>query len=98
MTMLHDKSICDDNLVPKEGQPDLLCSNKKSQGCPSLSYTDVTNEQVKKYIALYLTKYGIAMNEHEARMELSALITLIVTVREHFQEQSIDFVIHDNNV
>lgn len=34
----HNNAIPDNILEPKEGQPGLLCCNKKSGGCPSLSY------------------------------------------------------------
>ena len=37
----HDKPLNDINFVPKEGQRDLLCCNKKSFRCPSLSYEHV---------------------------------------------------------
>ncbi len=42
MSELHKRSINDNNFVPKEGQRDLLCSNKKSFRCPSLDYKYVT--------------------------------------------------------
>jgi hypothetical protein len=38
MKELHDKSASDSLNELKEGQPGLLCSNKKSEGCPSLRY------------------------------------------------------------
>ena len=42
MSKLHNKLICDDKLVPKEGQRDLLCSNNESHRCPSLDYKCTT--------------------------------------------------------
>ncbi len=36
MSTLHANSISDQIFVPKEGQRDLACSNKKSLRCPSL--------------------------------------------------------------
>ena len=36
MAKLHDKSIIENIIVPKEGQQDLSCSNNKSNCCPSL--------------------------------------------------------------
>ena len=32
----HKRLEHDNNFVPEEGQPDLLCRNKESCGCPSL--------------------------------------------------------------
>ncbi|HTA26993.1 MAG TPA: hypothetical protein VK809_04355 [Bacteroidia bacterium] len=39
----------DNNLVPDEGQPDLLCRNKESLGCPSLGVSEVvlTEETIR---------------------------------------------------
>ncbi len=37
MNKLHNNQINDLNFVPKEGQRGLLCSNKESFRCPSLS-------------------------------------------------------------
>ena len=37
MDELHERLISDDNFAPEEGQRDLLCSNRKSLRCPSLS-------------------------------------------------------------
>lgn len=38
MPMLHNSSIETNTIVPKEGQRELLCSNKKFLRCPSLGY------------------------------------------------------------
>ncbi|OJW84169.1 MAG: hypothetical protein BGO69_11905 [Bacteroidetes bacterium 46-16] len=43
----HNKSINDDDfIVPEEGQRDLLCCNKKSLRCPSLSYEYIESEEL----------------------------------------------------
>ncbi|MCW3127836.1 MAG: hypothetical protein JWO03_3494 [Bacteroidetes bacterium] len=44
MNELHNELISGEIFVPKEGQQGLLCSNKKSLSCPSLSYTYIQNE------------------------------------------------------
>lgn len=42
MSKLHNKSIIDKEIVPKEGQRGLLCSNNESHRCPSLDYKCIT--------------------------------------------------------
>ena len=47
MDRQHDKPIGDhDHFVPKEGQRDLLCCNKKSLRCPSLRYEHIESEEL----------------------------------------------------
>lgn len=42
MNKLHNKLILDNEIVPKEGQRGLLCSNNESIRCPSLDYKYIT--------------------------------------------------------
>lgn len=44
MKELHDKSVSESSNKLKGGQPGLLCSNKKSEGCPPFSYQYEPNE------------------------------------------------------
>lgn len=45
MRKLHNKLIIDKKFVPKEGQRDLLCSNKESIRCPSLDYKYIPSSE-----------------------------------------------------
>jgi len=45
MDELHERLISDDNFVPREGQRDLLCSNRKSLRCPSLSSSPILSRE-----------------------------------------------------
>lgn len=50
MNTLHNRSIDSGNLVPREGQRDLLCSNNKEPlRCPSFG---INNEQISEDDAL----------------------------------------------
>ncbi len=53
MNELHNRSIIKDNLVPKEGQRDLLCSNKESFRCPSFGINNqfVSEDDALDYLA-----------------------------------------------
>ena len=44
METLHDKQNNDHFFVPEEGQRGLLCSNKKSFRCPSLSLNSILSK------------------------------------------------------
>ncbi len=46
MKKLHNKLIVDKIFVPKKGQRDLLCSNKKSIRCPFLGINSNSPEDV----------------------------------------------------
>jgi len=66
MERLHINSIIDNNnLEPKEGQRDLMCSNKESIRCPSLDYKYVTasNNEVDKAFDL-LFEEVMKLNEN----------------------------------
>jgi hypothetical protein len=54
MTSLHKRFNNDNKIVPEEGQPDLLCSNKESLGCPSLGVEEnvLPEETIKAMIRL----------------------------------------------
>ena len=67
MNELHDKLIIDNNnLVPKEGQRDLLCSNKESIRCPSLSIINNSSEDAQlDYLAGILVEAFLDKKEHE---------------------------------
>lgn len=59
MRELHNKVNDENELIPKEGQRALLCSNKKSLRCPSLSITQpnkVTKEDALDYLASILVQ------------------------------------------
>ncbi len=45
MNKLHKRLIDNKKFEPKEGQRDLLCSNKKSSRCPSLSYEYIESSE-----------------------------------------------------
>ena len=47
MDKLHIKLISDNTIVPKEGQRDLLCSNKESLRCPSLRINELSPKKVE---------------------------------------------------
>lgn len=55
---LHNKSN-KRRLVPKEGQQGLLCSNKKSNCCPSLGYISKEEEEKLKLLLKDLAKIFI---------------------------------------
>jgi hypothetical protein len=65
MNTLHDKSTSDTEIERKEGQPDLLCSNKKSLGCPSLSYIHVEDDGDVKIAYEILFKAIIRLDSGE---------------------------------
>ena len=44
MNELHIKLISDNTIVPKEGQRDLMCSNKESLRCPSLCSSSILSK------------------------------------------------------
>ena len=50
MKKLHVNSISDTYFIPEEGQRNLMCSNKKSLRCPSLSI--INPNQVPEDVAL----------------------------------------------
>ena len=49
MELLHKGFDNNKKLVPDEGQPNLLCSNKELSGCPSLGIgeTNIPEETIK---------------------------------------------------
>ncbi|HBM45637.1 TPA: hypothetical protein DDZ75_01545 [Patescibacteria group bacterium] len=68
MNKLHNKTINDNIFVPKEGQRDLLCSNKKSLRCPSLGIknpNDVLEDVALDYFAGILVEAFINKKEYE---------------------------------
>lgn len=89
MNELHDKLICDDKLVPKEGQRDLLCSNKESHRCPSLSLSSmrISNERITQFMKILEKKTGKKLSEQEAltraRILLRAISLLYHPVSTH---------------
>jgi hypothetical protein len=50
MSRLHKTTENDTHFVPKEGQRDFLCSNKKSFRCPSLGYMQTESSEFKEKI------------------------------------------------
>lgn len=50
---LHDRSIISDVFVPREGQRDLLCSNKESLRCPSFGINNqfISEDDALSYLA-----------------------------------------------
>ncbi len=44
MSTRHERLIGDHNFVPEEGQRDLLCRNKESLRCPSLSSSPILSK------------------------------------------------------
>jgi hypothetical protein len=66
MSKLHLKSISENNLVPKEGQRDLMCSNKKSLRCPSLCISNNSSEDAPlDYLAKILVEVFLDKKEYE---------------------------------
>lgn len=63
MNTLHNKSEDDIQNAPKEGQPDLLCSYKKSSGCPSLSLEFIPNHEAVEKVYDYL--FNLIRKDHE---------------------------------
>jgi hypothetical protein len=49
MKKLHINSLSDNLFVPKQGQRDLMCSNKKSHRCPFLG---INNSSITEDVAL----------------------------------------------
>ena len=47
----------------------------------------ITEEQVEKYMAIYLEKYGVPIDKRKALDELTALLCLLVSVHKHMQQQ-----------
>ena len=67
MNKLHIKSISDINFVPKEGQRDLMCSNKKSLRCPSfgINPNNVSEDVALDYFASILVEAFLDKKEYE---------------------------------
>lgn len=53
MNTLHNGSMKSERLVPKEGQRDLLCSNKASLRCPSFGINNqfISEDDALDYLA-----------------------------------------------
>ncbi len=69
MAELHNK-FKDDILVPKEGQRDLLCSNKESIRCPSLGFNKEISDEEKEAFKVLLkdlakTFINSVLEEHD---------------------------------
>ena len=67
MNELHNKLIIDNKLVPKEGQRDLLCSNKKSIRCPSfgINPNNISEDVALDYFASILVEAFLDKKEYE---------------------------------
>ena len=65
--MLHINPISDNNnFVPKEGQRDLMCSNKESLRCPSLCIINNSSENESlNYLASILVEAFLDKKEYE---------------------------------
>ncbi len=46
----------------------------------------LTEEQVEKYMALYLEKYGVPIDKPKALDELTALVCLLISVHKHVKQ------------
>lgn len=91
MDKLHKSSIQTGNdIVPKEGQRGLLCSNKQSVRCPSLGYKEnsPTLLTVERY--RQLTGDGVSTEEQVVRrlQYLDSLCRNIIKVEIQNYEQS----------
>lgn len=66
METLHINSKSDNNFVPKEGQRDLMCSNKESLRCPSLCINNNSSEDASlDYLAKILVEAFLDKKENE---------------------------------
>lgn len=48
----------------------------------------ITNGQVEKYMALYLKEHGKAIDPAKARIELTALVSLLADVHRYMEQQN----------
>lgn len=65
MNTLHNKLIIDKIFVPKEGQRDLLCSNKESIRCPFLGINNNSEDVALDYLAKVLVEAFLDKQEYE---------------------------------
>jgi hypothetical protein len=65
MDELHKRLNNDIKFVPKEGQRDLLCSNKKSFRCPSFGINNNTGDVALDYLAKVLVEAFLDKQEYE---------------------------------
>lgn len=66
MNELHNKLIIDSEIVPKEGQRGLLCSNNESIRCPSLGIID-EEEQSLDCLASILVEAFVKKKRNEQK-------------------------------
>lgn len=70
MKKLHNKLITDPKIEPNEGQRDLLCSNKKSERCPSLGSfnpNDVPEDVALNHLAKILSDIYLGLKSNERK-------------------------------
>lgn len=47
----------------------------------------ITQQQVEKYMAIYLETYGVPIDPRKANDELTALLCLLTSVHSHINKQ-----------
>ncbi len=68
MSRLHISKVGAYNFVPKEGQRDLMCSNKESLRCPSFGFNSSNNvpeDVALDYFASILVEAFLDQKEYE---------------------------------
>jgi hypothetical protein len=68
MSKLHKRLIGENNFEPREGQRDLLCSNRKSLRCPSFGIknpNNVSEDVALDYFASILVEAFLDKKEYE---------------------------------
>jgi len=47
---------------------------------------EISDENVKKYMSIYLSEYGKTIDKAKAREELTALIVMLNAVHQHYNK------------